>query len=58
MVLKSYEDRSIRIDNNLLGVKLTGKYAGFVLTGLSGSAANASNERTDILHAADLEYHR
>ena len=56
MVLKSYEDRSIRIDNNLLGVKVAGKYAGFVLTGLSGSAANASNERADILHAADLEY--
>lgn len=56
MVLKSYEDRSIRIDNNLLGVKVAGKYAGFVLTGLSGSAANASNERKDILHAADLEY--
>ena len=56
MVLKSYEDRSIRIDNNLLGVKVAGKYAGFVLTGLSGSAANSSNERKDILHAADLEY--
>jgi hypothetical protein len=56
MVLKSYEDRSIRIDNNLLGVKLTGKYAGFVLTGLSGMAANLNNERKDILHAADLEY--
>lgn len=56
MVLKSYEDRAIRVDNNLLGLKVTGKYAGFVLTGLSGSAANANNERLDILHAADLEY--
>ena len=56
MVLKNYEDRSIRIDNNLLGVKLTGKYAGFILTGLSGMAANLNNERKDILHAADLEY--
>jgi len=56
MVLKSYEDRAIRIDNNLLGVKVTGKYSGFVLTGLSGMAANSVNERKDILHALDLEY--
>lgn len=56
MVLKSYEDRAIRIDNNLLGLRVAGRYGGFVLTGLSGSAANANNERLDILHAADLEY--
>lgn len=56
MVLKSYEDRSIRIDNNLLGLKITGSYGGFVLTGLSGMAANINNERKDILHAADLEF--
>lgn len=56
MVLKSYEDRAIRIDNNLLGLRVAGKYAGFVLTGLTGSAANSNNERLDILHAADLEY--
>jgi len=30
MVLKSYEDRAIRIDNNFLGLKVAGKYAGFV----------------------------
>lgn len=56
MVLKSYEDRAIRIDNNLLGLKVAGRYEGFVLTGLSGTAANSSNERNDILHAVDLEY--
>ncbi len=56
MVLNSYEDRAIRVDNNLLGVKVTGKYAGLVLTGLSGMAANFRNERKDILHAVDLEY--
>lgn len=56
MVIKSYEDRAIRIDNNLLGLKVTGKYEGFVLTGLSGMAANANNERKDILHVVDLEY--
>ena len=51
MVLKSYEDRNIRIDNNLFGVKVTGQYANFVLTGLSGQAANINNELKDILHA-------
>ncbi len=56
MVLKSYEDRAIRVDNNLLGLKVTGKYADFVLTGLSGMAADINNERKDILHAADLEF--
>ena len=30
MVLKSYEDRNIRVDNNLLGLKMVGKYGGFV----------------------------
>jgi hypothetical protein len=56
LVLKSYEDRNIRIDNNLLGVKVEGNYKGFTLTALSGSAANVNNERLDILHAADLQY--
>ena len=30
MIINSYEDRSIRIDNNLLGLKVTGKYGGFI----------------------------
>jgi hypothetical protein len=56
LVLKSYEDRNIRIDNNLLGVKVEGNYKGFTLTALSGSAANINNERQDILHAVDFQY--
>jgi hypothetical protein len=56
LVLKSYEERNIRVDNNLLGVKLAAKYAGFNLIALTGAAANADNERKDILHAVDLEY--
>ncbi|MBK7500987.1 MAG: hypothetical protein IPI19_18385 [Ignavibacteriales bacterium] len=40
LVLKSYEDRNIRIDNNLLGVKVEVNYKGFTLTALSGSIAN------------------
>jgi len=58
MVLNSYEDRAIRVDNNLLGIKATGRFAGFVLTGLSGMAANFRNERRDILHAIDVEYRK
>lgn len=56
LVLKSYEDRNIRIDNNLLGVKVEGKYGSFNLTALTGMAENAVAERKDIIHAADLEY--
>ena len=56
MILKSYEDRNIRIDNNLLGVKVEGNYLGFSLTALSGSATNSNNERKDILHAVDFSY--
>ncbi len=56
LVLKSYEDRNIRIDNNLIGVKVEANYAGFTLAALSGSAANSNNLREDILHAVDLQY--
>jgi len=56
MILKSYEDRNIRIDNNLLGVMTIGKYAGFTLTALSGMAENSMAVRKDILQLADLEY--
>lgn len=56
LVLKSYEDRNIRVDNNLLGVKIAGNYANFILTALTGMPANSDNNRTDILHAVDLEY--
>ena len=56
LILKSYEDRNIRVDNNLVGVKVEANYKGFSLTALSGSAANINNERLDILHAADFQY--
>lgn len=56
LILKSYEDRNIRIDNNLIGVKVDANYEGFTLTALSGSAANSNNLREDILHAVDLQY--
>lgn len=56
MILKSYEDRNIRIDNNLLGIKAEANYFGFSIAALTGSAANSNNERKDILHAIDLQY--
>ncbi len=56
LVLKSYEDRNIRIDNNLLGVSVGANYADFHLRVMTGMAENAVAERKDILHAADLEY--
>jgi hypothetical protein len=56
MILKSYEDRNLRLDNNLLGILITVNYSGFKFTGLSGSAANSNNERKDILYLTDLEY--
>jgi hypothetical protein len=56
LILRSYEDRNIRVDNNLLGIKVKGTYKDFVITALSGSTENNLAERKDILHAADLEY--
>jgi len=56
LILKSYENRNIRIDNNLLGVKLHGSFMGFNLIALTGQSKNVNNELKDILHAVDLEY--
>lgn len=56
MVLRSYEDRNLRLDNNLQGVLVRAGYADFKLTALAGSAANSNNDRKDILYLADLEY--
>lgn len=56
LVIKSYEDRNIRVDNNLLGLKVVGKYKDLRLTALSGEAANSQNIREDIIHAFDAEY--
>ncbi len=56
LILKSYEERNIRVDNNLLGVKAEGRYSNFILTALTGMPENALAQRKDILHAVDLEY--
>ncbi len=56
LVVKIFENRNIRVDNNLLGAKFYARYGGFYLTAFSGMAENSKAERKDILHAADLEY--
>jgi len=56
MILKSYEDRTIRVDNNLFGIKLNARYHNLSFIALSGSAANFNNERKDAVHAFDAEY--
>ena len=56
MVLKSYENRDLRIDNNLMGLMIKGNYNDLSITALSGSAENLNQKREDILHAVDLEY--
>jgi hypothetical protein len=56
LVVKIFENRNIRIDNNLLGAKFSGRYKAFRLTAFSGMPESADAVRKDILHAADLEF--
>ncbi len=56
VILKSYEDRNIRVDNNLFGIKIKTRYHNLKLIALSGMGANSKNERKDILHAIDAQY--
>lgn len=56
MVIKIYEDRNLRVDNNLSGVKFQGWYHNLFVRAFSGSAENVIGERNEILHSADVEY--
>lgn len=56
LILKSYEDRNIRIDNNLLGLKIKAYYNDLKITALSGMPENSNADRKDIIHAFDAEY--
>ncbi len=56
LIVKSYEDRNIRIDNNLLGIKIDAAYGDLKLSALSGMPENSKAERKEILTAVDLEY--
>ncbi len=55
LLLSSYEQRDIRFDNNLEGVKTKFKHDLLELTALTGSPEDENGERNDILHAGDLE---
>ncbi len=56
LILKSYENRNIRVDNNLLGVKVQGHYNDLRFIALTGRVESMSSQRLDILHAFDVEY--
>ncbi|MCC7431868.1 hypothetical protein IT568_13590 [bacterium] len=54
LLLNCYEQRDIRYDNNLEGVKFRVKNSFLDLTALSGSPENDLEKRQDNLHAADI----
>ena len=54
MILRTYEDRDIRVDNNLEGVKFDVTYGRFSASFLSGRPEGPSGTRTDLLHGADF----
>jgi len=53
LILRSYENRDLRHDNNLDGVKGTIEFEGFDLTLLGGTATGKYERLNDPLHAAD-----
>lgn len=55
LLLSIYEQRDIRFDNNLEGVKTKFKHKLFDFTALTGTPEDENKERKDILHAGDLE---
>ena len=54
MTLRTYEDRDIRVDNNLEGVKFDVTYDRLSATFFSGRPEGPSGQRTDLLHGADF----
>jgi hypothetical protein len=53
LILRSYENRDLRHDNNLDGVKGVIEFEGFNLTLLGGTAMGRYERLSDPLHAAD-----
>lgn len=53
LILRSYENRDLRYDNNLDGVEGSVDYEGFHLTLLSGTAQGRYERLSDPLHAVD-----
>lgn len=56
LLLKIYEDRDLRVDNNLYGIMMTAQYNDFSLKALSGMPEKFNAVRADVLHGIDLEY--
>ncbi len=54
LVLRTYEDRDIRIDNNLEGVMFGFLHERLSAAVLSGRPKGASGKRTDLVHGADI----
>jgi len=55
LVLRTYEDRNLRVDNNLDGIKLNLDGAFYKLQALAGKMRDKYNRRKDILFGVDLE---
>ncbi len=55
LILRSYENRDLRYDNNIDGVKGNLEFEGFRLTMLSGTATGRYERLEDPLHAADAQ---
>jgi hypothetical protein len=53
LILRSYENRDLRYDNNIDGVKGILEFEGFNLTMLGGTATGPYERLSDPLHAAD-----
>jgi hypothetical protein len=56
LLLKIYEDRNVRVDNNLQGIKFEANFNNFRLKAVSGMAENSKAERKDVLRGFDAEF--
>ena len=54
MVLRSYEDRDLRVDNKLTGVKIEGYYRGLEATLLAGRPPQRDRDRADEVRGVDM----
>jgi hypothetical protein len=61
LALRSYENRTLRVDTNMLGARATGylphgEISGVIGTTVEGNAEDADRGRTEALAGADFEY--
>jgi hypothetical protein len=55
LALRAYEDRGVRRDSNLEGVKLELRSGPAEISMLTGKALNQNDERRDLLHGLDVD---